>query len=141
MVCGLFAWRGSPFTEYSPTLIMSAAFGVCLVIGVPIAYSMLFAAFLAGWSDGLLPITGVVNNTIQGVSPFVIVAIPFFLTTGYLMNSGGLAERLIDFASALVGHYRAGLAQANVFHSLMLGGVCGSASADAASTTRFWCRR
>ena len=52
------------------------------------------------------------------------------------MNSGGLSARIIDFASALVGHWRGGLAQANVVHSVMLGGVCGSSSADAASTTK-----
>ncbi len=73
---------------------------------------------------------------VGGSGSFVLLAIPFFLTAGYLMNSGGLSTRIIDFASALVGHWRGGLAQANVLHSVLLGGICGSSGADAASTTK-----
>lgn len=125
-----------PFPNTSPSLIMGIAFVVALALGVPIGFAMLFSVFLATWGADLLPAVGVIHNVVAGCSPFVLLAIPFFLTAGYLMNSGGLSRRIIDFANTLVGHFRGGLAQANVFHSVMLGGVCGSSSADAASTTK-----
>jgi tripartite ATP-independent transporter DctM subunit len=137
--CGLSLMIGyinPPFTGVSPSLIMSLAFLITLALGVPIGFAMLFGVFLSTWGADLLPIVGVVNTMVIGASSFVLLAIPFFLTAGYLMNAGGLATRLIDFASALVGHFRGGLAQANVFHSVMLGGICGSSGADAASTTK-----
>lgn len=121
---------------WSPSLVMGIAFSFALIIGVPIGYAMLFSAFAANWGAVLLPIAGAVHSMVGGGSSFVLLAIPFFLTAGYLMNSGGLSTRIIDFASALVGHWRGGLAQANVAHSVMLGGICGSSGADAASTTK-----
>lgn len=127
---------GPPFPDANPSLIMAVAFVAALAIGVPIGFAMLFSVFLATWGADLLPAVGVIHNVVAACSPFVLLAIPFFLTAGYLMNSGGLSRRIIDFANALVGHFRGGLAQANVFHSVMLGGVCGSSSADAASTTK-----
>jgi tripartite ATP-independent transporter DctM subunit len=130
------AGQGSPFPETSPSLIMGVAFGFSLLIGVPVGFAMLFAVFLSTWGANLLPVAGVVHNMVGGASSFVLLAIPFFLSAGYLMNLGGLSTRIIDFASVLVGHWRGGLAQANVVHSVMLGGVCGSSSADAASTTK-----
>jgi tripartite ATP-independent transporter DctM subunit len=130
------ATPGSPFPETSPSIIMGLAFGIGLVIGVPVGFAMLFGVFLSTWGANLLPVAGVVHNMVGGASSFVLLAIPFFLSAGYLMNLGGLSTRIIDFASALVGHWRGGLAQANVVHSVMLGGVCGSSGADAASTTK-----
>ena len=136
MLCAAAAFYGSPFPDVSPSAIMAIAFFGGMMLGVPVGYAMLFAAFLGGWSGDLQPIAGIVDSVVQGTSAFVILAVPFFLTAGYLMNAGGMSERLIDFASALVGHFHGGLAQANVFHSVLLGGVCGSTSADAASTTK-----
>ena len=134
--CAMIGFIDPPFTGTSPSLIMSVAFLITLALGVPIGFAMLFGVFLSTWGADLLPIVGVVNTMVTGASSFVMLAIPFFLTAGYLMNAGGLATRLIDFASALVGHFRGGLAQANVVHSVMLGGICGSSGADAASTTK-----
>jgi len=136
-LCTLTAMMAeSPFPEASPSLIMGIAFGAALVVGVPVGFAMLFSVFLSTWGANLLPVAGVVHTMVGGASSFVLLAIPFFLSAGYLMNSGGLSARIIDFASVLVGHWRGGLAQANVVHSVMLGGICGSSSADAASTTK-----
>jgi tripartite ATP-independent transporter DctM subunit len=140
VACALYALTATtsqpPFPDVSPSLIMGIAFGVALIIGVPVGFAMLFGVFLSTWGASLLPVPGVVHNMVGGASSFVLLAIPFFLCAGYLMNSGGLSTRIIDFASALVGHWRGGLAQANVVHSVMLGGICGSSSADAAGTTK-----
>lgn len=122
--------------DTSPSLIMAVVFLICLFIGVPIAFSMLFCVFIATLGTNILPIAAIVHTVVGGASSFVLLAIPFFLTAGYIMNAAGLSARIIDFASAVVGHLRAGLAQANIFHSVMLGGICGSSSADAASTTK-----
>lgn len=135
-ICAIGTLWVAPLSDVNPAIVMWATFAICLAIGVPIGFSMLFGGVLCAWATDVLPIAGVVNNMVEGASAFVFLAIPFFLTAGYLMNSGGLSVRLIDFASALVGHFRGGLAQANVFHSVMLGGVCGSSNADAASTTK-----
>jgi hypothetical protein len=94
---------GSPFPDASPSLIMGVAFGIALVIGVPIGFAMLFGVFLSTWGANLLPVAGVVHNMVGGASSFVLLAIPFFLSAGYLMNLGGLSTRIIYFASALVG--------------------------------------
>jgi tripartite ATP-independent transporter DctM subunit len=114
----------------SPTLVMVIAFIVTLVIGTPVAFSMLFSAFLANWGAALLPPPAVVQNMVSGSGKFLLLAIPLFLTAGHLMNAGALSKRLMDFAHALVGHLRGGLAQVNVVGSVLFGGVSGSSSAD-----------
>ncbi|MEO7243366.1 MAG: TRAP transporter large permease subunit [Variovorax sp.] len=114
----------------SPTLVMFVAFIVTLALGVPIAFAMLFSAFLANWGAALLPPPAVVQNMVTGSGKFLLLAIPLFLTAGHLMNAGLLSKRLMDFAHALVGHFRGGLAQVNVVASLLFGGVSGSSSAD-----------
>ena len=115
---------------------MLIAFFVVLLFGVPVAFAMLFGVFLTTWGGTLLPAPAIIQNMVSGSTKFILLAIPFFLTTGYLLNIGGLSERLIDFASALVGHLRGGLAQVNVVNSVLVGGISGSSGADAASTTK-----
>ena len=124
------------FTNISPSIIMCIVVLSSLIIGVPIIYSLLLGAFVATWTGDLLPAPAVVHNIVTGGSKFVLLAIPFFLTAGYLMNTGGLTDRLIRLALCMVGHFRGGLAQVNVVTSLLLGGLSGSSSADAAGTSR-----
>ena len=120
----------------SPSLLMVIAFVVTLILGVPVAFSLLIGAYVATWGYQLLPPPAVVHNMVVGGAKFVLLAIPFFLTAGYLMNAGGLTKRLIDLALSLVGHFRGGLAQVNIVASLLLGGLSGSSSADAAGTSK-----
>ncbi|HEX9856743.1 MAG TPA: TRAP transporter large permease subunit, partial [Paracoccaceae bacterium] len=126
----------SPFGAVSPSLLMTLAFFLCMAIGVPVAFSMLLGVFFTTWSVGLLPAPAILQNMVAGGSKFILLAIPFFLTAGYLLNIGGLSSRLIDFAAALVGHLRGGLAHVNVLNSVLVGGVSGSSGADAASTSK-----
>lgn len=125
-----------PFVDISPSLLMTVTFFVCLFLGVPVAFSLLFGAFLTTWGADILPGPAVVQNMASGATNFLLLAIPFFLTTGYLLDLGGLSSRLIDLAAALVGHLRGGLAHVNILNSLLIGGISGSSGADAASTTK-----
>ncbi|MFA6156360.1 TRAP transporter large permease subunit [Mesorhizobium sp.] len=125
-----------PFVNISPSLLMTVTFFVCLFLGVPVAFSLLFGAFLTTWGADIIPGPAVVQTMASGATNFLLLAIPFFLTTGYLFDLGGLSSRLIDLAAALVGHLRGGLAHVNILNSLLIGGISGSSGADAASTTK-----
>lgn len=120
------------FPGASPSLVMTASFVISLVLGVPVGFALLFGAFLGTLGADMLSPPAVVQNMVTGASKFVLLAIPLFLTAGYLMNAGDLTRRLMDFAHSLVGHLRGGLAQVNVVASMLFGGVSGSSSADAA---------
>jgi len=126
----------APLQGASPSLLMLGAFFVALALSVPVSFSLIFGVFLASSASFILPAPAVVQNMVTGSTKFILLAIPFFLSTGYLLNLGGLSTRLIDFATTLVGHLRGGLAHVNVLNSLMVGGISGSSSADAASSTK-----
>ena len=120
----------------SPSLVIAASFFVCLVMGVPVAFCLLTGVFLTTFTGGLLPAPAIVQNAIGGVGKFILLAIPFFLSAGYLLSLGGMSARMIGFASSLVGHFRGGLAHVNILNSFLVGGISGSPGADAASTTK-----
>jgi tripartite ATP-independent transporter DctM subunit len=118
--------------EMEPVWAMGAAFLICLALGVPVAFSMLLAVFVANLSVDLLPTPAIVQNVVRGSGQFLLLAIPLFLLAGALMNVGGLTTRLIDFAHTLVRHFRGGLAQVTVVSATLYGGISGSSNADAA---------
>ena len=118
--------------EIEPVWAMAATFLVCLALGVPVAFSMLLAVFVANLSVDLLPTPAIVQNVVRGSGQFLLLAIPLFLLAGALMNVGGLTTRLIDFAHTLVRHFRGGLAQVTVVSATLYGGISGSSNADAA---------
>lgn len=115
----------------NPALLLGIAFVATLLLGVPVAYCMLFAAFLASDAGDLLPPPAVVHNVVVGSSKFVLLAVPLFIAAAQIMNAGGLTVRLIALARALVGHLRGGLAQVNVVTSVFFGFDSGSSTADA----------
>ena len=102
------------------------------VLGAPIPHALLAGVSLSGAFGGTLPEPAIVQNAVSGVSKFLLLAIPFFLLAGELLTSGGLAERLVRFAAALVGHWRAGLAQTALVASVLFSGASGSSVANAA---------
>jgi tripartite ATP-independent transporter DctM subunit len=118
--------------EIEPVWAMAVAFLICLALGVPVAFSMLLAVFVANLSVDLLPTPAIVQNVVRGSGQFLLLAIPLFLLAGALMNVGGLTNRLIDFAHTLVRHFRGGLAQVTVVSATLYGGISGSSNADAA---------
>lgn len=108
------------------------AFAVCLLIGVPIAFSLGTAAvvylLIKGVSLGLIA-----QRLFTGLDSFAFMAIPFFILAGELMNSSGITKRLVNFTSVFVGRLRGGLAHVTIVSSMLFGGVTGSAIADASA--------
>ncbi|SDF65986.1 MULTISPECIES: TRAP transporter large permease [Thalassobaculum] len=110
-------------------LILLGVFALCVVIGVPVAFALGVAAVAAFFYEGL-PMVIAFQRIISGINVFSLMAIPFFIFAGELMFHGGIAIRLVRFASAAVGAVRGGLGVVNVFSSMLFGGISGSAVAD-----------
>ncbi|MFC4402988.1 TRAP transporter large permease [Gracilibacillus xinjiangensis] len=107
-------------------------FGVLLLLifsGVSISFSMLIATiialFMGGYNLEVLPLT-----IVEGVKSYILLAIPFFITAGNLMNSAGITKRIFDFSNAVIGFIRGGLAHVNIFASMIFAGISGSSIAD-----------
>jgi len=110
-------------------LILLGVFAICVVIGMPVAFAIGVAAVSAFSYEGL-PVMIAFQRIISGISIFALMAIPFFIFAGELMFHGGIAMRLVRFASSAVGAMRGGLGVVNVFSSMLFGGISGSAIAD-----------
>jgi len=104
-----------------------------LLIGVPIAISMLISAIVMMVSLGIFDTQIVAENLINGANSFALMAIPFFVLTGEIMNVGGISRRIVDFASSLVGHIRGGLGYVMIISGVIFAGLSGSAVADTAA--------
>ncbi|SCM74686.1 TRAP transporter, DctM subunit [uncultured Pleomorphomonas sp.] len=115
-----------------PSLVACAAACLALAAGAPFVHSLIVGLAVAVPFGARLPEAAIVQQTVSGMGKFLLLAIPFFLLAGMLMNAGGLAHRLVRLASALVGHRRGGMAQATLVTNLMFSGVSGSSIADAA---------
>ena len=111
------------------TAILFSVFALLLVLGIPVAFALIASSLATVLYLGL-PAIVVVQQVAAGISGTSLIAIPLFIFAGELMMRGGISERLISFASSLVGHLRGGLGQVNVLASLFFGGVSGSALAD-----------
>ncbi|CDM23257.1 TRAP transporter large permease [Castellaniella defragrans] len=109
--------------------ILSLAFTAFLVIGVPVAFSIGLASVTAIVYEDL-PIAVAFQQMTSGMNAFSFLAIPFFIFTGELMLYGGVADRIVAFAKAVVGHVRGGLGMSNVLACTLFGGVSGSPVAD-----------
>jgi tripartite ATP-independent transporter DctM subunit len=106
-------------------------FLVFLVLGLPVVFAMIAAPALLLWLNGQeRDIVLLYRNVYEGMNSFPLMAIPFFMLTGELMNRAGISQRIVGFAQAMVGHFRGGLAQVNVVDSMLFGGISGSAVAD-----------
>lgn len=112
--------------------ILFGTFTVLMLIGTPIAFCLGAASFLTILYMGLPPLV-VFQQMNSGMSVFTLLAIPFFIYAGDLMVRGGIAQRIVAFAGAVVGHLRGGLGQVNIAASTLFGGISGSAVAEAAA--------
>lgn len=118
--------------DSTAVLILLGSFLFLVVIRFPIAYAVALASVFTLLYQGL-PLTTVAQQMVEGISSFTLMAVPFFITMGYLMGKGGISERLIDLAQACVGWMRGGMAMVNIVASYFFGGISGSAAADTAS--------
>lgn len=112
--------------------VLLGSFLIMILLRFPIAYAVGLASVLCLWSQGL-SLSTVCQQMVKGISSFSLMAVPFFITMGVLMGSGGISEKLIALANALVGWMRGGLAMVNIVASYFFGGISGSAAADTAS--------
>lgn len=108
-----------------------ASFVVLLVIGVPVAFTIGLSSCAYFLAEGL-PMQIVTQKMVTDAQSFTVLAIPFFVLAGNLMNETGITKRLIRFAEVLTGHMLGGLAQVSVVLSALMGGISGSATSDAA---------
>lgn len=112
--------------------ILLGVFGVLVVCGMPIAFALGVSAVAAFYWEGI-PALIAFQRIGAGISSFSLIAIPFFIFAGELMLHGGIAQRLVRFATAAVGRIRGGLGVVNVLASMLFGGISGSAVADASA--------
>ncbi len=106
-------------------------FLIFLMIGLPVFFALLAAPGILLWLNGQTnDITLLYRNVYNGMDSFPLMAIPFFMLAGELMNRGGITIRLVEFSQALMGHLRGGLAHVNVLSSILFAGLSGSAVAD-----------
>ncbi|QDC08632.1 TRAP transporter large permease subunit [Oceanicola sp. D3] len=106
---------------------------ITLSIGVPVAFALLICAAVMGFHMDLFDAQVISQRMVVGANNFSLLAIPFFLLAGELMNAGGMSKRIIGFAMAFVGHVRGGLGVVAIFAAIILASLSGSAAADSAA--------
>ncbi len=115
------------------SLLLCVGLIVLILVGAPIALAMILLPTLYILATGEAPLLTVPHQMFEAVAKFPLVAIPFFILTGELMNSSVVTERILDLSRAIVGRLRGGLAQVNVVSSMFFAGMNGSAVADTAT--------
>lgn len=113
-------------------LTLVGAFALLLLANVPVAVALGLASLAAIWVADL-PLLLLVQRMTTALDSFILLAVPLFLLAGNLMAAGGIARDLVGFGNAVLGRFRGGLAHANIASSVLMGGVTGSAVADASS--------
>ena len=104
-----------------------------MVLGTPIAFALLICGAALMVFQGQIDTTILSQKLIEGADSFPLLAIPFFMLAGELMNAGGISRRIVNFALAWVGHVRGGLGLVAIFASVVMAAISGSAAADAAA--------
>ncbi len=104
-----------------------------LSLGVPVAFALMFCGIVLMFYMDIFNTQIVAQQMISGANTFTLLAIPFFLLAGELMNAGGLSKRIVDFAIACVGHIRGGLGIVAIFAAVIMASLSGSAAADSAA--------
>lgn len=104
-----------------------------ILLGVPVAFALLFAACMFFWSTATVPMLALPQRMVDGTGNFILLAIPFFIFAGLIMERGGISLRLVEFAQGMVGHVRGGMRQVAVVSMYLMSGLSGSDSADVAA--------
>ncbi|MET0194158.1 MAG: TRAP transporter large permease subunit, partial [Hyphomicrobiaceae bacterium] len=106
-----------------------------MALGIPIAYALLATGVALMWHLDLFDAQILAQNVINGADSVPLLAVPFFMLAGEIMNTGGLSRRIVDFAMAVVGHVKGGLGYVTILAGCLLSALSGSAVADAAALT------
>ena len=106
-----------------------------MALGIPIAFSLLLCGVALMWHMNTFDAQILAQNIMEGANSFPLLAVPFFMLAGEVMNTGGLSRRIVNFALALVGHVRGGLGYVTIVAACILSALSGSAVADAAALT------
>ena len=114
-------------------LVFLASLLGAMAIGVPVAFALIFCGIVLMYYMGIFNTQIVAQNMIAGADTFTLLAIPFFLLAGEIMNAGGLSRRIVEFAVACVGHIRGGLGIVAVIAAVIMASLSGSAAADTAA--------
>jgi hypothetical protein len=122
--------HGRPLTGRS--LMLKIIFLFLMAGGIPVAIAMAGSALLYIWWTGNLPPFVVIHRMVSGIDSFPLLAVPFFILAGNLMNNAGITNRIYNYALALVGWLKGGLGHVNVVGSVVFAGMSGTAIADAA---------
>ena len=110
--------------------LLVGSFIVPVAIGIPIAYSMGIASIFFLLAEGRLPLALVAQRLFAGIDSFPLMAVPFFIFAGLLMDTGGISARLVSLARVLIGHVRGGLAMVVMLAEIFFSGISGSTTAD-----------
>ncbi|AOO79104.1 TRAP transporter large permease [Bosea vaviloviae] len=114
-------------------VVFTASLLGAMALGMPIAFALLVCAVALMLMQGNVDTTILSQKLIEGADSFPLLAIPFFMLAGELMNAGGISKRIVTFALAFVGHVRGGLGFVAIFASVVMAAISGSAAADAAA--------
>lgn len=109
------------------------SFVLLLIIKVPVSFSLAISSLLALMLASNIDITVIVQRMYTSSESFSLIAVPFFILAGGLMENGGISNRLVKFASSVVGHIKGGLAMASVVAAMFFAGISGSTAADTAA--------
>ena len=115
----------------NPLVVLMGSFALFIFLRVPVAFALGVSSLLTIATLGL-PFVSVINQMYSSIDSFPLLAVPFFLLLGRLMNHGGITDRLVKLSEALVGHIKGGLGHVNVLVSMLFAGLSGSAAADTA---------
>jgi tripartite ATP-independent transporter DctM subunit len=115
------------------SIIIAVVFFMTLASGIPVAFSLALTSLVVLLVIGDVPLHLIPQRMFTGMDSFPLMAVPFFILAGELMNSAGITQRIVRFSNALVGHIRGGLAHVNIVASMFFAGISGSAVADTAA--------
>ena len=107
-----------------------------MALGVPIAFALLACGAALMWHLNMFDAQILAQNTIEGANSFPLLAVPFFMLAGEIMNAGGLSRRIVHLAMTLVGHVKGGLGYVAIIAAALMSALSGSAVADAAASAR-----
>ncbi len=113
--------------------IFLGALLAAMAVGVPIAFSLLLSGAALMWHLDMFDTQILAQNVIEGANSFPLLAVPFFMLAGEIMNAGGLSRRIVKFAMSMVGHVRGGLGYVAIMAAVIMAALSGSAVADAAA--------